>query len=378
MDASVDVGTILSDIATWEDMDEGLDLGFFQSLEALGAAAFDGNTRNDGSKFLHGCPEEKAAWLRFEGNGLGSDINPDSCYQRVVDLKRDVSVNNGIADEFFKPTLLNVKRQPDMTIKGDGWILHGETPMRNTCEPNSVETLRFIEFYDGSAPSVVFSKRRGAEFVLMKMRIADDHHAVVHTGVMKAGSNTVDQVAEMKLRRERCPTIPGLTYENCRSFHGEESEPAVWFTLLKIGGLTGTWIVEDELRTGSITWGQDSDRLTRVHSFEFIQRCLGMAGIKPRVLESQFAAAPQGYSAASVSNVSEEFPSSGRDINGKQCPQCRKCFSVKSKVVRHINTVHKNIRLHKCHMCDKRFKEKGHLQKHLRSHVRKQLVNGHI
>uniref|UniRef100_A0A7S3EKM5 C2H2-type domain-containing protein n=1 Tax=Rhodosorus marinus TaxID=101924 RepID=A0A7S3EKM5_9RHOD len=378
MDACVDVGTILSDISTWEDMDQGLELGFFRSLEALGAAAFNGNKGNDGSEFLLGCPEEKEAWLRFEGNGLGSDINPDSCYQRVVDLKRDVPLSNGSADEFFKPMLLNVKRQPDMTINGDGWILHGETPMRNTGEPNSVETLRFIEFYDDFAPAVVFSKRRGSDLVLMKMRIADDHHASVHTGVMKAGSSAVDQVSEMQLRRERCPMIPGLAYEKCRSFHGEESEPAVWFTMLKMGGLTGTWVVQNELMSGSITWGQDSDRLTRVHSFEFIQRYLEISGIKPRVLESEFAPAPQGYSSASVSNVSDEFPSSGRDINGKQCPLCHKPFSVKSKVVRHINTVHKNIRLHKCHICDKRFKEKGHLQKHLRSHVRKQLVNGHI
>jgi len=378
MDASVDVATLLSDIATWEDMDLGVDLGFYESLEALGAAAFDKNVENDRSKLLLGCPEEKAAWLRFEGNGLGSDIDPDSCYQRVVDLKLDVSLTSGIADEFFKPMLLNVKRQSDMTIKGDGWILHGETPMRNTCEPNSVETIRFIDFYNGSAPSVVFSKRQGAEFVFMKIGIEDDHHASIHTGVMKAGSNAVEQVSELKLRRERCPTMPGLVYETCRSFHWKGSEPAVWFNLLRIGSLTGTWVVADELRPGSITWGQDSDRLTRVHSFEFIQRCLGMARIRPSVLESRFEAAPRGYSGSMASNVSDEHPSSGRDINGKQCPECRKCFSVKSKVVRHINTVHKNIRIHKCHMCDKRFKEKGHLQKHLRSHVRKQLVNGHI
>mmetsp|Transcript_5260 Transcript_5260/g.15716 ORF Transcript_5260/g.15716 Transcript_5260/m.15716 type:complete len:402 (+) Transcript_5260:115-1320(+) len=53
---------------------------------------------------------------------------------------------------------------------------------------------------------------------------------------------------------------------------------------------------------------------------------------------------------------------------GHQCNLCGNSFGVRSKLQRHIRSVHENIRTHQCDLCGKMFKEKNHLKKHTASH----------
>ncbi|KAJ8901361.1 hypothetical protein NDN08_007207 [Rhodosorus marinus] len=49
---------------------------------------------------------------------------------------------------------------------------------------------------------------------------------------------------------------------------------------------------------------------------------------------------------------------------GEVCGLCGKKFGVKSKLERHVRTVHENIRNYECPRCGLRFKQANHLQKH--------------
>ncbi|KAJ8901360.1 hypothetical protein NDN08_007206 [Rhodosorus marinus] len=53
---------------------------------------------------------------------------------------------------------------------------------------------------------------------------------------------------------------------------------------------------------------------------------------------------------------------------GLACELCGKKFGVKSRMERHVRSVHENIRSHECGVCGSKFKQKSHLQKHERSH----------
>ena len=50
------------------------------------------------------------------------------------------------------------------------------------------------------------------------------------------------------------------------------------------------------------------------------------------------------------------------------CPHCHKPFKKNSKLHRHINESHLNLKPHKCSLCTKDFKRSHHLQRHLLSH----------
>lgn len=53
----------------------------------------------------------------------------------------------------------------------------------------------------------------------------------------------------------------------------------------------------------------------------------------------------------------------------KVCPEpgCGKSFSFRDGLMRHISHVHKNQRLHVCHLCQRSFKQASHLGKHMRT-----------
>ncbi|KAJ8901364.1 hypothetical protein NDN08_007210 [Rhodosorus marinus] len=64
--------------------------------------------------------------------------------------------------------------------------------------------------------------------------------------------------------------------------------------------------------------------------------------------------------------------------NGYKCKPCGILFGNKSKLDRHVRSVHNNVRRFECEECGFKFKEKCHLVKHAKAHERKRVLQANI
>ena len=70
----------------------------------------------------------------------------------------------------------------------------------------------------------------------------------------------------------------------------------------------------------------------------------------------------QKFSSYSLSKIHEDFHTNTKTF---KCDKCEKHFKVKTKLKRHVLAVHEGIKEFKCEICDKAFSQKSHKNSHM-------------